>query len=94
MKLSNRHLDVLRLYAMGMTRHEIGADLFLSPHTVMNYLAEARQILGAMNSTHAVTLCIARGHLCVDHRTELVYVPRPLDEPEPVDVGVWLDDVV
>jgi DNA-binding CsgD family transcriptional regulator len=77
--LARRHLEALELYAIGMTRAEIGMELFIAPTTVMNRLAEAREILGAENSTHAVTLCLARGYLCVDHRTERLYVPRPID---------------
>jgi DNA-binding CsgD family transcriptional regulator len=75
-----RHLEILRLYAEGKTRAEIGAELYIAPVTVMNRLAEVRSILGAENSTHAVTICIARGLLCVDHRSERVYIPRPIDQ--------------
>jgi DNA-binding CsgD family transcriptional regulator len=82
MKLSPRHVDVLRLYALGMTRRQIGEELIISPITVMNHLAQAREILGARNSVHAVTICIARGHLCIDGRdgSAKVYAPRPLED--------------
>lgn len=80
MPLSPRHLDVLRLYALGMTRAEIGVELIISRHTVMDHLRQACQILGAENSVHAVTICLARGYLCADGRRHVVdvYVPTPI----------------
>lgn len=75
-----RHLRVLALIAIGRTRAEAAGDLFLSPITVRNYLQDVCEILEARNSVHAVTLCLARGYLCVDHRDGSVYVPEPIDD--------------
>jgi DNA-binding CsgD family transcriptional regulator len=88
--LTPRQLEVLSLYAVGKTHVEIGSELFISQNTVMTHLRDAREALGAENSTHAVTLCVARGLLCIDRRTESAYVPRPIDaEPsvEDYDLG-------
>lgn len=78
--LTPRQLEVLSLYAIGMTHDEIASELIIAPVTVMTHLRTIRERLDAKNSAHAVTLCIARGYLCVDHRTERLYVPRPLDD--------------
>ena len=75
-----RHLKALALYAQGLTREEVGRELIVSPETVKAYLSQACELLDARNSRHAVTLCIARGYLCVDCRTETAYVPAPLDD--------------
>jgi DNA-binding CsgD family transcriptional regulator len=77
---AQRHLKVLRLYAQGLTRRDIAAELFLSPMTVRAYLSQVCEILDARNSVHAVTICLARGYLCVDGRTGDVYVPVPLED--------------
>lgn len=78
----HRHIQVLQLYALGLTREEIARQMFLSPFTVKDYLSEVASVLGAKNSVHAVVIAIARGHLCVDGRGSraTVYIPRPMDE--------------
>lgn len=86
--LSERQLQILSLYAVGLTHEKIGAELFISPLTVMNKLKQIREELGARNSTHAVTIAVARGLLCVDHRREIAYIPAPLDT-EPVIDDDW-----
>lgn len=75
-----RHLKVLARYAIGMTFAEIAGELVLSPITVRNYFEQACDVLEARNSVHAVTICLARGYLCVDHRDGSVYVPAPFED--------------
>ncbi len=52
-RLSERELEVLDLAAEGLTNKEIGAKLFLSPHTIARHLANARSKLGAANRAEA-----------------------------------------
>jgi len=52
--LSNQELKVLALVAEGLTNREIGARLFLSPHTVKNYLRNAADKLGVATRLDAV----------------------------------------
>jgi len=78
--LEPRHVKALELYALGLTRAEIGSQMNYSEITVKTYLRQARVILGARNSVHAVVICIARGILAVDARSERVYAPRPFDD--------------
>lgn len=80
MRPSPRELEILGHYAAGLTREEIGRELYLSPRTIATNLANATEKLGARNSVHAVTTCISRGYLCVDSRTGFAYVPRPFDD--------------
>lgn len=76
---TQRQLEILALHAEGLTRQEIGARLFLSPWTVRNQIVAVRERLGAENTLQALAICIARGYLCVDGRTERVYIPQPID---------------
>lgn len=64
-------LEVLRLKAQGQTYEEIGAALFISRSTVRNHLVDARNILDALDTTHAVVICIAMG-LIDPHASEPV----------------------
>jgi len=53
-KLSGQELNVLRLVAEGLTNPEIGARLYLSRHTVKEYLSHAMRKLEATNRIEAV----------------------------------------
>jgi DNA-binding NarL/FixJ family response regulator len=53
-KLSGQELKVLRLVAEGLTNPEIGARLYLSRHTVKEYLSHAMRKLEATNRIEAV----------------------------------------
>jgi two-component system, NarL family, response regulator DevR len=52
--LSTQELKVLALVAEGLTNREVGARLFLSPHTVKNYLRNAADKLGVATRLDAV----------------------------------------
>jgi DNA-binding CsgD family transcriptional regulator len=56
--LSDRQRQVLALAALGLTDREIARRLALSSRTVRHYLATARELLGAANTTHAVALAL------------------------------------
>jgi len=53
-KLSEQELNVLRLVAEGCTNPEIGTRLYLSRHTVKEYLSHAMRKLDAANRMEAV----------------------------------------
>jgi DNA-binding NarL/FixJ family response regulator len=53
-KLSGQELKVLRLVAEGLTNPEIGARLYLSRHTVKEYLSHAMRKLEVANRMEAV----------------------------------------
>lgn len=53
--LTDRHLDVLRLVARGLSNKEIAQSLGLAPETVKTHLARVQTILGAKNRTDAAT---------------------------------------
>jgi two-component system response regulator DesR len=53
-KLSRQELKVLRLVSDGLTNPEIGKRLYLSRHTVKEYLSNAMRKLGAANRIEAV----------------------------------------
>ena len=53
--LTDRHLDVLRLVARGLSNKEIAQSLDLAPETVKTHLARVQTILGAKNRTDAAT---------------------------------------
>jgi len=52
--LSEQELNVLRLAAEGLSNPQIGARLFLSRHTVKEYLSNAMRKLGARGRLEAV----------------------------------------
>jgi two-component system, NarL family, response regulator DevR len=60
-KLSSQELRVLRLVAEGLTNPEIGTRLFLSRHTVKEYVSHAMRKLDATNRIEAVRRATALG---------------------------------
>jgi DNA-binding NarL/FixJ family response regulator len=60
-KLSAQELKVLRLVAEGLTNPEIGARLYLSRHTVKEYVSHAMRKLEATNRIEAVRTATALG---------------------------------
>ena len=60
-KLSAQELKVLRLVAEGLTNPEIGARLYLSRHTVKEYVSHAMRKLDATNRIEAVRTATALG---------------------------------
>ena len=61
--LSSQELRVLRLAAQGYTNREIGSRLFLSRHTVKEYLSKAMRKLGVDSRVAAVVEAGRRGLL-------------------------------
>ncbi|WVH05499.1 hypothetical protein KKJFFJLC_00015 [Vibrio phage vB_VpaS_PGB] len=59
--ITPRQLQVLRLYANGLTSIEIAAELTISVRTVEEHLRGCRKELGAKNSVHAVAMAIQKG---------------------------------
>jgi DNA-binding NarL/FixJ family response regulator len=60
-KLSGQELKVLRLVAEGLTNPEIGTRLYLSRHTVKEYVSHAMRKLEAANRIEAVRKATALG---------------------------------
>lgn len=61
--LSGQEIRLLQLVAQGLTNREIAARMYLSPHTVKDYLSEVMGKLGAKNRAEAVLLATKRGLL-------------------------------
>lgn len=72
---TRRQLDLLVLHAEGKTFGQIGETVHLSSRTVKEDLDKLRSLLGAKTLSHALVLCMARGHLCVDSRANKPFVP-------------------
>ena len=51
--LSGREVEILRLVAAGLSNREIGAELFISGHTVANHVRSILRKTGAANRTEA-----------------------------------------
>lgn len=66
-ELTARQLEILCLFGAGLNCTQIGGALFLSPFTVTNHLRDARERLGAQNTTHALLLAISRELLILDY---------------------------
>jgi DNA-binding NarL/FixJ family response regulator len=62
-KLTAQELKVLRLVAEGLTNPEIGTRLYLSRHTVKEYVSNAMHKLGAANRVEAVRKAIGLGFI-------------------------------
>lgn len=58
---TERELEVLRLYAAGMTQQAVGEQLYVCTDTVKQALRSVRFKLGARNTTHAVALAVGHG---------------------------------
>lgn len=61
--LSERELQVLTLAAHGRSNTAIGAQMFISEHTVKTHMRRIYRKLGAADRTHAVALAARRGHI-------------------------------
>jgi two-component system, NarL family, response regulator DevR len=62
-RLTDQELSVVRLAAQGLTNREIGARLYLSRHTVKEYLSNAMRKLGVDSRVAAVVEAGRRGLL-------------------------------
>jgi DNA-binding CsgD family transcriptional regulator len=60
-ELSPRERDALTYLSRGESRAEVAERLRISENTLRAYIDSARVKLGAMNTTHAVALALARG---------------------------------
>jgi DNA-binding CsgD family transcriptional regulator len=58
---TQRDLQVLTLTASGLTRQQIGLQLYITEPTVKVHLAHAYERLGARNAPHAVALALTAG---------------------------------
>jgi ATP/maltotriose-dependent transcriptional regulator MalT len=59
--LSAREVDVIRLLARGMSNAEIAQELFISPHTAANHVANILNKLGLESRTAAATWAVRNG---------------------------------
>ena len=64
--LTNREQETLALAAHGHTIKAIALRLSIAERTVKHYLYQARQKLGAMNTTHAVAIAVNWGLIQFD----------------------------
>jgi two-component system response regulator DevR len=86
-KLSEREVTVLRLAAEGLTNSAIGERLYLSRHTVKEYLSHAMRKLEATNRVEAVLRASRLGLIEKPPEGE-ASLDRTLREPDPT-VGVY-----
>lgn len=56
MKLSEREIEILSVYATGRTKQQVGELLFITVNTVKTQLTRMQHHLGAVNLTEAVAL--------------------------------------
>ena len=59
--LSAREVEVMRLVARGMSNREIGAELFISEHTVANHVRSILRKTGGANRTEVASYAHLRG---------------------------------
>lgn len=64
--LTPRQLEIIALSASGYTGAEISQEIFLSLHTVRNYIKAAKKRTGARNLSQMVAWCIREELLVVD----------------------------
>jgi DNA-binding CsgD family transcriptional regulator len=67
--LSQRELEILRLVAVGRSNREIGAELYISGHTVANHVRSILRKTGASNRTEAAGYAF-RHSLILDTESE------------------------
>jgi two-component system NarL family response regulator len=60
-QLSQRELEVLEHMALGKSNKEIGHHLYLSEHTVKNYVKVILRKLNAASRTEATATAVERG---------------------------------
>lgn len=65
-KLTPRQLQIIALSASGYTGSEISGEIYLSLHTVRNYIKAAKKRTGARNLSQMVAWCIRDGLLIVE----------------------------
>jgi DNA-binding NarL/FixJ family response regulator len=58
--LTRREVKVLQLIATGKSNNEIGALLFISPHTVANHIHNILSKTGTTNRTEAAAYAVRR----------------------------------
>jgi DNA-binding NarL/FixJ family response regulator len=80
-KLTRQELKVLRLVAEGLTNPEIGSRLYLSRHTVKEYLSHAMRKLEVSNRIEAVRRATELGLLEGVPRTEARLTYNSTGEP-------------
>jgi DNA-binding CsgD family transcriptional regulator len=59
--LTPREIEVMTLTAMGKTRIEVAAILFLSEETIKSHIERVRRKLNATNKTHAIAIAMTLG---------------------------------
>lgn len=72
-RLSIRQLQILALYAAGYTGPEISKKMFLSLHTVRNYVKSAKKKTGAKSTLQLVAWCVAEEVILVLDERNVVY---------------------
>ncbi len=65
-KLTPRQLEIIALSASGYTGAEISKEIYLSLHTVRNYMKAAKKRIGAKNLPQMVAWCVRDGLLIVE----------------------------
>ncbi|CAN5760267.1 hypothetical protein BH23CHL2_BH23CHL2_06950 [soil metagenome] len=59
--LTAREIEVLQLIVHGRTNQEIAGELFISPHTAANHVAQIMNKLGVDSRTAAATWALTHG---------------------------------
>lgn len=61
--LSIREKNIIELFSQGFGNEEIGAKLYISPHTVRTHRNNIRNKMGAKNTTQAVAIALREGFI-------------------------------
>lgn len=72
MSLTDRQLEILCLYSMGLKRPDIAALLHLQPITVDSHMENIRARLETRSIAHSIIVAISRDMLAIDVATETV----------------------